>query len=104
MIRRPPRSTPLYSSAASDVYKRQGHKEEDVGEAAFLSSWHDDTPEGRSILTLAHEKGFVPNELNSLALSEATPFSASTRTSGVKITHLGMTLPKGDKSGHDRLR
>ena len=31
MIRRPPRSTPLYSSAASDVYKRQmlgGKKEE----------------------------------------------------------------------------
>src|SRR5660397_237933 len=26
MIRRPPRSTPLYSSAASDVYKRQGTK------------------------------------------------------------------------------
>ena len=26
MIRRPPRSTPLYSSAASDVYKRQGYK------------------------------------------------------------------------------
>ena len=25
MIRRPPRSTPLYSSAASDVYKRQYH-------------------------------------------------------------------------------
>ena len=24
LIRRPPRSTPLYSSAASDVYKRQG--------------------------------------------------------------------------------
>src|SRR5665647_1089020 len=28
MIRRPPRSTPLYSSAASDVYKRQGLGEE----------------------------------------------------------------------------
>ena len=27
MIRRPPRSTPLYSSAASDVYKRQVLKE-----------------------------------------------------------------------------
>src|SRR5660397_296164 len=26
MIRRPPRSTPLYSSAASDVYKRQVFK------------------------------------------------------------------------------
>src|SRR5665647_866287 len=25
MIRQPPRSTPLYSSAASDVYKRQNH-------------------------------------------------------------------------------
>ena len=70
--------------------------EEDVGEAAFLSSWHDDTPEGRSILRLAFEKGFVPKELNSLATSEVEPFSAVTRTSGVKITHLGLTLPKGD--------
>ena len=82
----------------------EGFTEKDVGETAFLSSWHDDTPEGRSILTLAYEKGFVPNELNSLALSEATPFSASTRTSGVKITDVGLRLPKGDKSGHDRLR
>src|SRR5674476_1680015 len=29
MIRRPPRSTPLYSSAASDVYKRQAHAARD---------------------------------------------------------------------------
>ena len=81
-----------------------GFTEEEVGEAAFLSSWHDDTPEGRSILKLAYEKGFLPKELNSLALSETYPFSASTRTSGVKITHIGLTLPKGDKSGRDRLR
>ena len=26
MMRRPPRSTPLYSSAASDVYKRQDYR------------------------------------------------------------------------------
>jgi len=78
--------------------------EADVGEAAFLSSWHDDTPEGRSILRLAYEKGFVPKELNSLALSETYPFSATTRTSGVKITHLGLKLPKGGRSGRDRLR
>lgn len=82
----------------------EGFTEEEVGEAAFLSSWHDDTPEGRSILRLAYEKGFLPKELNSLALSETYPFSASTRMSGVKITHLGLTLPKGDKSGRDRLR
>jgi len=78
--------------------------EEDVGEAAFLSSWHDDTPEGRSILTLAHEKGFVPKELNSLATSEMYAFSASTRTSGVKITRAGTTLPKGGKAKGERLR
>src|SRR5208337_1077918 len=80
------------------------YTEEDVGEAAFLSSWHDDTPEGRSILKLAYEKGFVPKELNSLATSEVYLFSATTRTSGVKITHMGLTLPKGDKSGRNRLR
>ena len=55
----------------------EGYTEEDVGEAAFLSSWHDDTPEGRSILRLAYEKGFMPKELNSLATSEVYPFSAS---------------------------
>src|SRR5665647_1923310 len=32
MIRRPPRSTPLYSSAASDVYKRQRIGFDDVGD------------------------------------------------------------------------
>jgi K+-transporting ATPase ATPase B chain len=78
--------------------------EEDVGEAAFLSSWHDDTPEGRSILRLAYQKGFVPKELNLLATSEVEAFSAVTRTSGVKITQVGLTLPKGDKSGRERMR
>jgi K+-transporting ATPase ATPase B chain len=80
------------------------YTEEDVGEAAFLSSWHDDTPEGRSILRLAYEKGFVPKELNSLATSEVYPFSATTRTSGIKITHTGLTLPKGGKGIGERTR
>src|SRR5712692_5779225 len=82
-----------------------GHTERDVGEAAFLASWYDDTPEGRSILRLAYEKGFVPRELNSLALSEAHEFSASTRTSGVKIArNVGFMLRKGEKSGKERMR
>lgn len=68
---------------------------EDVGEAAFLSSWYDDTPEGRSIIRLAHEKGYIPKELNSLTLSEVYPFSASTRTSGIKIaSSTEFMLPK----------
>ena len=33
MIRRPPRSTPLYSSAASDVYKRQAVNMDPISEA-----------------------------------------------------------------------
>lgn len=70
--------------------------EEEVGEAAFLSSWHDDTPEGRSIIRLSHEKGFIPKELNSLTTSEVYPFSAATRTSGVKIAcSTSFMLPKG---------
>src|SRR5660398_271632 len=37
MIRRPPRSTPLYSSAASDVYKRQDSAS--IGFSKVLSTW-----------------------------------------------------------------
>ncbi|TMH97038.1 hypothetical protein E6H37_00955 [Candidatus Bathyarchaeota archaeon] len=62
-----------------------GFAERDVGEAAFLASWHDDTPEGRSLIRLAYEDGFVPKEMNSLDASEVYEFSASTRTSGVKL-------------------
>jgi len=83
----------------------QGYTEKDVGEAAFLSSWHDDTPEGRSLIRLSYEDGYVPKELNALAASEVYEFSASTRTSGVKITQgSGFMLPKGDKSGRERGR
>jgi K+-transporting ATPase ATPase B chain len=75
------------------------HTEREVGEATFLSSWHDDTPEGRSIIRLAYEKGFVPRELNALGASEVQEFSATTRTSGVKITRgASFSLLKGDKS------
>ncbi len=83
----------------------EGFTEKDIGEAAFLSSWHDDTPEGRSLIRLAYEGGFVPRELNQLAVSEVYEFSASTRTSGVKIARgTGFMLPKGDKSGRERGR
>ncbi|OLE70739.1 potassium-transporting ATPase subunit B [archaeon 13_1_20CM_2_51_12] len=83
----------------------EGHTEKEVGEAAFLSSWHDDTPEGRSLIRLAYEDGFVPRELNALGVSEVYEFSASTRTSGVKISQgTGFMLPKGDKSGRERGR
>src|SRR5660398_178369 len=56
MIRRPPRSTPLYSSAASDVYKRQALASATHGLASFpppatpLPTWipYQREPEDRS--------------------------------------------------------
>jgi potassium-transporting ATPase ATP-binding subunit len=90
---------------ATDFIPFEGHVAREVGEAAFLSSWHDDTPEGRSLIRLAYEDGFIPKELNALAVSEVYEFSASTRTSGVKISQgSGFMLPKGDKSGRERGR
>ena len=38
MIRRPPRSTPLYSSAASDVYKRQDRFPDESDKTGFYSN------------------------------------------------------------------
>src|SRR6266567_1258945 len=90
---------------ATDFIPFEGHTVREVGEAAFLSSWHDDTPEGRSLIRLAYEGGYVPKELNALGVSEVYEFSASTRTSGVKISQgTGVMLPKGDKSGRERGR
>ena len=78
------------------------HSEREVGESAFLSSWYDDTPEGRSVIHLAYDRGFVPRELNALTLSEVYEFSAATRSSGVTLHHgSSFVLPKG---GRQRIR
>jgi K+-transporting ATPase ATPase B chain len=82
-----------------------GHTEKDVGEAAFLSSWHDDTPEGRSIIRLAYDRGFIPREINALDLAEVYEFSATTRTSGVKLrSGDSFMLPKIGDAGRGRYR
>jgi potassium-transporting ATPase ATP-binding subunit len=84
---------------AVEIMPLEGHDEREVGEAAFLSSWYDDTPEGRSVIRLAYEKQYVPRELNALSLSEVYEFSANTRTSGVML-HRGSSfiLPKGGRA------
>ena len=93
------------SRQAIEFVPFEGFAEKDVAEAAFLASWHDDTPEGRSLIRLAYERGLIPKELNALALSEVYEFSASTRTSGVKISGgAGFLLPKGDRAGRERRR
>ena len=93
------------SRQAIEFIPFEKHTEQEVGEAAFLSSWHDDTPEGRSIIRLAYNSGLIPQELNALALSETYEFSATTRTSGVKFTGgSGFMLPKGGKGPQERGR
>jgi K+-transporting ATPase ATPase B chain len=93
------------SRQAIEFVPFEGHTEQEIGEAAFLASWHDDTPEGRSIIRLAYNSGLIPRELNALALSETYEFSATTRTSGVKFTGgTGFMLPKGGKGSQERVR
>ncbi len=93
------------SRQAIELMPFEGHSEAEVGEAAFLASWHDDTPEGRSIIRLAYSRGMIPKELNALALSESYDFSATTRTSGVKFAlGCGFMLPRGGKGPRERLR
>ncbi len=70
-----------------------GHTEKELGEASFLASWGDDTPEGRSIIDLAYQKGFIPQEVGSLSGSSYYEFSAVSRTSG---THMS----EGSQSFH----
>jgi K+-transporting ATPase ATPase B chain len=83
----------LGNRQAVEFIVAQGITEEEVADAAQLSSLADETPEGRSIVVLAKEKyGLRGREV---AQHEATfiPFSAYTRMSGVDID--GRRLRKG---------
>lgn len=65
-----------------------GVSEDELAEAAYLSSLSDETPEGRSIVELAREKYGI----SSRAIPDDAviiPFSAQTRRSGIKF---GQTL------------
>ena len=90
---------------ATEFIPLNGHSAKEFGEAAFLSSWYDDTPEGRSIVRLAYQMGTIPRELNSLALASVSEFSAATRTSSVKLAARGAySLPKGGSKLEQRER
>jgi K+-transporting ATPase ATPase B chain len=60
-----------------------GAGEGELAEAALLASLADETPEGRSIVTLARERGVAATALPDHA--EIIPFTAQTRISGVRI-------------------
>jgi K+-transporting ATPase ATPase B chain len=83
----------LGNRQASRFVPAPGVTEEELANAAQLSSLADETPEGRSIVVLAKEKyGLRGREMGS---SDATfiPFSAQTRMSGVDLN--GFQIRKG---------
>jgi K+-transporting ATPase ATPase B chain len=85
---------------ASEFIPVGGHTEAQVAEAALRSSLADDTPEGKSIVALAEEKGFTPDR-GLLDNAEFVPFTAETRMSGVKLD--GRSTMKGAVDAVSRL-
>lgn len=70
---------------AADFIAARGVSDEQLADAAQLSSLPDETPEGRSIVVLAKERyGLRGRDLEELN-AEFVPFSAATRMSGVNI-------------------
>lgn len=80
---------------AAEFLPVKGVVKEDLIQAAWLSSLTDDTPEGKSILSLACELGANTNdEENIIKSSEHIPFSAQTRMSGLDKVN-GTKVRKG---------
>ena len=63
----------------------QNYTETDVGQAAYAASIHDNTHEGKSIITLAEEKGFIPPLVEKMLVAKQIEFSAETRFSGIEF-------------------
>ncbi|MFI9187430.1 potassium-transporting ATPase subunit KdpB [Streptomyces goshikiensis] len=57
-----------------------------LADAAQLSSLADETPEGRSVVTLAQQYGLQPAAAEDLSNPRFTEFSARTRMSGVNLS------------------
>ncbi|WP_431223260.1 potassium-transporting ATPase subunit KdpB [Serratia sp. L9] len=75
----------LGNRQASEFLPAPGVKEQELADAAQLSSLADETPEGRSIVVLAKQR-FNLRERDLQALSATfIPFSAQTRMSGVNV-------------------
>ena len=79
---------------ATELLPMPGVRVEDLAEAALLASLADETPEGRSIVTLAHDK-YASSALAASAAEKGTfvPFTAQTRMSGLDLG--GRQIRKG---------
>lgn len=82
----------LGNRQAVELVPADGVREEDLAEAAQLSSLADETPEGRSVVVLAKERyGLRTGFRTQLPHATFVPFTAQTRMSGVDVTeHTGL--------------
>lgn len=76
---------------ASAFVRLDGIREQELIEAAALSSLADPTPEGKSIVDLAHSEGI---EVRAEPRGEIVPFTAQTRMSGLDMPD-GTQIRKG---------
>ncbi len=70
---------------AEEIFPAAGINIEEVAKSAQLSSFMDQTPEGKSILSLVRSKYYFPDITVGPEGSEFIEFSAETRLSGIKI-------------------
>ncbi|MEV4161754.1 potassium-transporting ATPase subunit KdpB [Nonomuraea dietziae] len=84
----------LGNRQAGEFVPAAGVSEQELAEAAQLSSLADETPEGRSIVVYAKERyGLREREPGALSHAEWVPFTAQTRMSGVNLD--GREVRKG---------
>ncbi len=83
----------LGNRQAAQFIPAPGVSEEELADAAQLSSLADETPEGRSIVVLAKEKFNLRGRELSSRDAHFVPFTAQTRMSGVNLS--GFEIRKG---------
>jgi K+-transporting ATPase ATPase B chain len=89
----------LGNRMASEFIPVSGVSEQELAEAALLSSLPDETPEGRSIVLLAREKYKQNAAEPDSEHMEFIPFSATTRMSGVDMGANGATPARSVRKG-----
>src|SRR5665647_2549576 len=109
MIRRPPRSTPLYSSAASDVYKRQDEdRPTPPGQGPVVTR----RPRPHPVLGRSATQGTTPADgqdqppsavYSARALSSLSGAPAARRPSATKPTRMGTVAGGHPQSGSQEL-
>ncbi len=73
----------LGNRQATELIPAPGVTEQELADAAQLSSLADETPEGRSIVVLVKQYGLRGRSIAEMARAQFIPFSAHTRMSGV---------------------